>query len=143
MNKTNHSLSNVFDVEAVEVTDTSLPVVQTVQQREEEDIKDDFELTKSNLKSLLAQGESALEHAIEVAKSSEHPRAFEVVSNMIKQLADVNEQLLNLYNKKKQLEKVEDKNQANSAQTINNTAVFVGSTSELNRILENMNKDKQ
>lgn len=143
MNKTNHSLSNVFDVEAVEVTDTSLPVVQTVQQREEEDIKDDFELTKSNLKSLLSQGESALEHAIEVAKSSEHPRAFEVVSNMIKQLADVNEQLLNLYNKKKQLEKVEDKTQANSAQTINNTAVFVGSTSELNRIIENMNKDKQ
>ena len=70
---------------------------------------------------------------IEVARESEHPRAFEVLSGMIKNISDVNDRLMDLNKKKKDLDRKEEiKNIAN---TTNN--LFVGSTSELQKILKN------
>ena len=70
---------------------------------------------------------------IEVARESEHPRAFEVLSGMIKNISDVNDRLMDLNKKKKDLDRKEEiKNIAN---TTNN--LFVGSTAELQKILKN------
>lgn len=94
----------------------------------------DYEMTRNNLHSLLCQGQEALFHALEVAKQSEHPRAFEVVGNLVKQLADINHQLLDLSEKRQKLNI--EKEQTN----ITNNAIFVGSTAELNKMLRNFNK---
>ena len=70
---------------------------------------------------------------IEVARESEHPRAFEVLSGMIKNISDVNDRLMDLNKKKKDLDRKEEiKNIAN---TTNN--LFVGSTAELQKLLKN------
>jgi hypothetical protein len=67
---------------------------------------------------------------IEVARESEHPRAFEVLSNMIKNISDVNDRLMELNKKTKEItEEKEDKSK------ITNNNLFIGSTTELQRLL--------
>jgi hypothetical protein len=98
----------------------------------------DFEQSRKNLNILLMQGEDALMGALEVAKASEHPRAFEVVGNLMKQLADVNQQLLDLHKQKQQLENAESG--SGKKGVTNNNAIFVGSTTELNKLINKMSK---
>lgn len=98
----------------------------------------DYDQTRSNLHGLLQQGQDALNHALEVAKSSEHPRAFEVVGNLMKNIADINAQLMDLHSKKKTLD-TPVKGSEPSKQVTNN-AIFVGSTAELSKLIDNMGK---
>jgi hypothetical protein len=77
-----------------------------------------------------------LSHAIEVAKQSEHPRAFEVVGNLMKQIADINTQLMDLHQQKQKL----DAPAKGESKVTNNNAIFVGSTSELNKLINKMSK---
>ena len=140
--KIDKSLSEVFDIE---VTDTpkvgvtkQLVIKDDVVEEKQDVVNSDFEDTRKNLHILLAQGEDALMGALEVAKQSEHPRAFEVVGNLIKQMADVNQQLMDLHKQRKQLE---DESTSSSKKSVtNNNAIFVGSTAELNKLIKNMSK---
>ena len=68
---------------------------------------------------------------------SEHPRAFEVVGNLIKQLADVNQQLMDIHQQK---QKLDEPSKAEKSKVTNNNAIFVGSTAELNKMIKNMTK---
>lgn len=144
--KIDETLSDVFDLEPMSVKSgeiiTSSGEVVVPDQPKDEKIEYDYEKTRGNLHSLLAQGQDALMHALEVAKSSEHPRAFEVVGNLMKQLSDVNAQLLDLHEKKQKLDlpKTKQEESNGTKQVTNNNAIFVGSTSELNKMLSNMNK---
>src|SRR6056300_612679 len=137
---TDDKLSKVFDVEPMDKTDiikkdgTVLPAKS---EKMEENINFDYDRSRDNLHGLLVQGQDALMNALEIAKQSEHPRAFEVVGNLIKQLADVNEQLLNLHDKKQKLDN--PKSSEKKEGTTNNNAIFVGSTNELNKLLDNLN----
>jgi hypothetical protein len=88
----------------------------------------------------LNQGQDALYHALEIAKQSEHPRAFEVVGNLMKQLADTNEQLLALSERKQKLDLPRPSADGAPAKQVTNNAIFVGSTSELSNLIKNMNK---
>ena len=99
---TDESLSKIFDVEVLPKEEL-LPTPTTEGIYTSDKIEDDYEKSRENLKSLLLSGQAALEHALEVAKQSEHPRAFEVVGNLIKQLADVNQQLMDIHQQKKKL----------------------------------------
>lgn len=101
-------------------------------------LDDDFETTRSNLHSLLTQGQDALYHALEVAKQSEHPRAFEVVGGLVKHLSDINAQLLDLHKKKQSIESPTKED----SKTVTNNAIFVGSTSELSKMLNDIRKGK-
>ncbi len=93
----------------------------------------DFEFARQNYRELLLKGSEALEEMIEVARATEHPRAFEVLSGMMKNVSDINGNLLDLHKKKKEVDK-EDKPELPPGSTTNNN-VFVGSTSELQRFL--------
>ena len=77
---------------------------------------------------------------LEVAKQSEHPRAYEVVGNIMKQLADMNQQLLDIHQQKQKLDVPNKKEQTGNVTT--NNAIFVGSTNDLSRFLNNMNSEK-
>ena len=99
----------------------------------------DYEQTRNNLHSLLEQGQDALSSALAVAKQSEHPRAFEVVFNAIKQLSDINHQLLDLSKKRQEL-KGKDKDDLPTSVT--NNAFFLGSTMELNKMIKNIGGTK-
>jgi|688.fasta_scaffold00052_3 hypothetical protein len=97
----------------------------------------DCEQTRGNLYGLLQSGQDALDAALEIAKQSEHPRAFEVVGNLIKQLADINHQLLDVHTKKQKLVTKEPEQKATN---VTNNSIFVGSTAELSKLIDKMNK---
>lgn len=127
-------LSQVFDIAPTQKQEV-LPAVETVVINK--DLDNDFETTRSNLHSLLAQGQDALYHALEVAKQSEHPRAFEVVGGLVKHLSDVNAQLLDLHKRKQAIEAPTKKETS-----VTNNAIFVGNTSELSKMLNDLRKGK-
>lgn len=138
--KIDDNLSQVFDtpqitkIEGVEVIDGETgEIIKSAETRAD----DDFENARINLQQLLLQGKEALENALEVAKQSEHPRAFEVVGNLIKQLADVNQQLMDLHQQK---QKLDAPAKGEAKKVTNNNAIFVGSTAELNKLIKNMQK---
>jgi len=141
--KIDNNLSQVFDMEPVkegEIIMRTGEVVLPQTDKQSEKIEHDYDKTRSNLHGLLQTGEEALMHALEVAKSSEHPRAFEVVGNLIKQLSDINSQLLELHKQKQKLDTPTAKEGGDPAKTVtNNNAIFVGSTSELNKMIQKLN----
>lgn len=95
-------------------------------------IDNDYEYSRDTYYELVEKGKHSLELMIEVARESEHPRAFEVLSGMIKNISDVNDRLMDLNKKKKDIDKKDEiKNIAN---TTNN--LFVGSTTELQKLLK-------
>ena len=79
--KTDESLSKIFDVEEVPDGEVVLKPSSAVVIDSDNKIEDDYDKSRLNLHSLLLSGQAALEHALAVAKQSEHPRAFEVVGN--------------------------------------------------------------
>ena len=100
---------------------------------EEKNVDNDYKYSRDTYYELVEKGKQSLELLIEVARESEHPRAFEVLSGMIKNISDVNDRLMDLNKKKKDLDRKEEiKNIAN---TTNN--LFVGSTAELQKLLKN------
>ena len=101
-------------------------------------VDNDFEFARRTYYDLLVKGSEALEEMMEVARATEHPRAFEVLSGIMKNMADVNGNLLDLHKKKKEYHK-EDKPKE-IPQTTNNN-LFVGSTSDLQRML--LSQDSQ
>ena len=90
----------------------------------------DYEYSRDTYYDLIEKGRESLELMIEVARESEHPRAFEVLSGMIKGIADVNDKLMDLNKKQKELNK-EDK----PTDSTTNNNLFVGSTTDLQRML--------
>ncbi len=72
---------------------------------------------------------------LELAMQSEHPRAFEVLSTMLKNTSDMTDKLLELQKKKKELEQKKDQQSEGPTKTNNNTAIFIGSTSDLQKHL--------
>ena len=100
---------------------------------DEKNIKSDYDYSRETYYDLLEKGRESLEDMIEVARSSEHPRAYEVLSGMIKNLSDVNDKLMDLNKKNKDMNREEVKQVA--GQTTNN--VFLGSTADLQKLLQN------
>jgi len=92
--------------------------------------EDDFEVARNNLLNIIDKGNTALDGILSVADQSQHPRSYEVVSTLIKTLADANKDLLDLSKKKKEIIGRQE------PQTINNN-LFVGSTAELQKMLKN------
>ena len=135
--KIDETLSAEFGVEPIGKTEIITKDGDVVKQSSEK-IEDDYEVSRNNLRVILQQGQEALNKALEVAQQSEHPRAFEVVGNLMKQLADINQQLLDLHQQKQKLD--EPSKAEKAKQVTNNNAIFVGSTAELNKLIKNMAK---
>ena len=90
----------------------------------------DYEYSRETYYELLEKGKDALDTMVEVARESEHPRAYEVLSGMIKNLSDVNDKLMDLNKKNKDME--EPLKQVEHQQ--NN--IFLGSTADLQKLLK-------
>ena len=129
MNKLNEKLSEVLDIEPY-VKESNTEVVPV------DSIEDDAEYARQNLRKLIDKGSIAADHIVEIAKQSEHPRAFEVAANMMKNLADMNKDLLEIQKRKKDLTGV-----AESKSSINvDKAVFVDrpqNLSNFSRVVKN------
>lgn len=95
-----------------------------------ESVKQDFEFARGQMVSAIDKGREALDHMLEIAQQSQHPRAFEVVATLVKTLADANKDLLELSKRKADLT-----GETASPTTVNNN-LFVGSTADLQRLIK-------
>jgi hypothetical protein len=126
---------------ALGLPESSPPMVQKTQEVEivhaestDTNIDDDFATARRNLHKIIHQGNDALEEALLVAKTSEHPRAFEVVGGLIKTLVDANKDLLDIQKKLKDLKKSDDPKESSGSVNAQN-AIFVGSAAELQALV--------
>ena len=97
--------------------------------KDKKEIKDDYEFSRATYKALIGVGTQSMDALAELARESEHPRAFEVLSNHLKSIGDITDKLMKLQKNKKEL--TED----DVRREITNNNVFVGSTTELQRML--------
>ena len=103
-----------------------------------EDREKDYEYTRAELYRLIDQGQEAVQGALEVAQESGHPRAYEVATNAMKQVADMTDKLMDLQKKVKDLDE-----EKKGPSKVTNNAMFVGSTAELQKMLKQMNGGKR
>ena len=128
----NKNLSNFFNVSEP----SEKPIVEkntTGGTFDNNNFQKDYELAQSNYKDLLGSGTIALESALKVATESDSPRAFEVVAILLKTMSDLNNNMLDIHKKAK--DTTSQKVQVNQT----NNSVFVGSTKDLQNLL---NKDR-
>mgnify|MGYP001425214627 CR=1 FL=1 len=115
---------------AIDVTPTSKP--EKIQSKVKDDIQKDYDYTRANLYSLVEKGQEALNGILEVAGEGGSARAYEVAGQIIKSVADTTDKLMDLQKKVKEVD--EDKKQTTN--NVTNNALFVGSTSELSKMLK-------
>ncbi len=102
----------------------------------EDDIKDiekDYEYSRGQLYNLIEKGQEAIDGIMDVARNSDHPRAYEVAFQGIKNIADMTDKLIDLQKKMKTMD--EDSSMRKGPSTVNNT-MFIGSTAELQKFLK-------
>lgn len=138
MKNLNEKLSEALDIDPIEfevvepvvqpTTDVVLSTTPT-----QVAVEQDAEFARRNIRSLIEKGTLAMDNLLNVANASEHPRAYEVAAGLIKNLADLNKDLLDIQKKKRDLAPQE----TSSVKNVNvDKAVFVGSTAELVKLLK-------
>ena len=98
-----------------------------------DELKKDYEYTRGNLYSLIEKGQEAVDGILEVAQSSDQPRAYEVAGQLIKHVADVADKLGDLH---KKVNEIENPKGSSSDKQVTNNTMFVGSTAELAKFLK-------
>ena len=98
-----------------------------------EDIKKDYEYTRANLYSLIEKGQEAINGIMELAGEGASPRSYEVAGQLIKNVADTTDKLMEL---QKKIKDTEDETTKSTTNNVTNNALFVGSTSELSKLLK-------
>ena len=98
-----------------------------------EQLKKDYDYTRANLYSLIEKGQEAVDGILEVAQSSDQPRAYEVAGQMIKHVGDVADKLADLH---KKVNEIENPKGSSSDKQVTNNTMFVGSTAELAKFLK-------
>jgi len=135
MKKLNANLSELFDVEPIkeEPKVETLPAVVDYA----DPVNADADFARDNIRGLVLQGNQAVDELMLIARDGQHPRAFEVLSGLMKNLADMNKDLLEIQKRKKDLApKAESQNNLNI-----DKAVFVGSTAQLVKMLKNQKQE--
>ena len=127
------SLNDTFNTDPVEETDIVKEQKRKNQiQKLTDDVSKDYDYTRGNLYSLIEKGQEAINGIMEVAGETASPRAYEVAGQLIKSVADSTDKLMDLQKKVKEIDEDNPKTQ----NTVTNNALFVGSTSELSKMIK-------
>ena len=143
MSKFDKSIDDIFNIDPFSdpINDTetnkttTLPMMPstTVDSNDlDVDLKSAYDQTKDNLQDLISQGMDAMEEMLHIAKEGQHPRAFEVYGTLLKNVVDANKELLNVQKQMREMENAGKK----AGPTNIDKAVFVGTPSELNKLLK-------
>jgi hypothetical protein len=126
--KSHDGLAEIFDVEPINNNQiTATNPIHPIVPAENKEAERDFQYVRENLYGLIEKGSDAIDKALEVATESQHPRAFEVAGNLIKNIADLTDKLVTLQKVKHAM----DENPEKKVSVNVDKAVFVGSTAEL------------
>ena len=128
------NIEDILNMEVEPVKKPNLPKIKS----KDDDLEKDYEYTRGELYSLIDQGQEAVRGALEVAQESGHPRAYEVAVAAMKHVADMTEKLQDLHKKMKDLDE-----EIKGPKNITNNAMFVGSTTDLQKMLKQMGGGKR
>lgn len=137
MSKLDDNMKDVFNLPDEEVEVVQSEVVPEEKKARDEDVTKDYEYTRGQLYNLIEKGQEALNGILDVAASSDHPRAYEVAALMIKNLGDTTDKLMKLQKDTKEVKEGKDQK---GPSTVNNT-MFVGSTADLAKMLKRVEED--
>jgi hypothetical protein len=138
----NEKLNEIFNIEEQKQPESIGELINIPKQEiqissnKQEDLNVDYTTVRQNLKELISKGNTAIEGILHVASEGDSPRAYEVVGQLIKTLADANKDLLELHNKVKQIKSENTVTNNNQTQTKIDNAIFVGSTADLQKMLK-------
>ena len=131
MNNNYDSIDDALNIES-DIVETKPIKKPEIVKSKEDDIEKDYTYSRANLYSLIEKGQEAINGIMEVAGEGGSPRAYEVAGQLIKSVADTTDKLIDL---QKKLKDVEDEAKK-TTNNVTNNAVFVGSTSELQKMLK-------
>ena len=123
------SLNDTFNTDGSVEVDA---IVKADEVTKVDEVKKDYDYTRGNLYSLIEKGQEAINGIMEVAGETASPRAYEVAGQLIKSVADTTDKLVDLQKKVKEL----DEDNPKTPNSVTNNALFVGSTSELSKMLK-------
>jgi len=138
MNTFDKNMEQIFDVTPIEEEKKKTSEIVAVKYNEpdvKQDLTDAYQQSKENLQEIIDQGKEAMEEILNIAKAGQHPRAFEVYGTLLKNMVDANKELLNI---QKTMRDMDGKKKGDGDTKIDK-AIFVGSTAELNKFLNNKN----
>ena len=133
-------MTEIFDVTPTVIEKTEkLPakIESQVTKNLDVDLDSDYQESRQTLKDLVTKGNQAIDHLLAIASETEHPRAFEVVATLIKNTAEANEKLMVMQKTIRELKNIKK----NDSGVNVDKAIFVGSTSELSKLLKAKNAD--
>ena len=125
---------NTVETVADEITPEKTQPVKKVDSKDE--VTDDYEYARSNLYLLVDKGQEAVNGALDLAMSSDHPRAYEVAGQLIKHVGDVADKLMALQKDKKSVK------EESAKKVVTNNSLFVGSTADLQKMQKDASKKK-
>ena len=130
MSKVDEKLNNTFEVELVE---DPLPIESSDDSDDrKEDTQTDYVQSRENFYELVEKGKKALDGAMDIARETDQPRAYEVVAQLLKNVTDTNKEIIELQKRMEDLKAHERK----LGNTNINNALFVGSTADLQKMLQ-------
>ena len=127
------SIDDALNTKCEIVKTEGQPAELKVPDKSSQDLTKDYEYTRANLYSLIEKGQEAINGIMELAGESASPRAYEVAGQLIKSVADTTDKLADL---QKKLKDLEEDNTKKGPSSVTNNALFVGSTSELSKLLK-------
>ena len=128
-------LDKVFNVDESPEAEV-IPKTNKLHLSKGEDVDKDYEYARGNLYSLIDKGQEAVNGALDLAMSSDHPRAYEVAGQLIKNVGDVADKLMALQKDKK------NGKEEGAKKVVTNNAFFMGSTADLQKMLKQASKKK-
>lgn len=146
MSKFDERMSNIFNVDPIEIEEESnqgefLPAVKPSvldKLNLDADLKTDYDASRQTYEDIIEKGKNAIDDMLAIARETEHPRAFEVVATLLKTVTESNDKLIDLQKKVRDL----SGNKEKSGDTKIKNAIFVGSTAELAKMVKDMRNDE-
>ena len=125
------SIDKALNISETDIVPTKKETLRKEDTPKKNEVEKDYEYTRANLYSIIEKGQEAINGIMEVAGESASPRAYEVAGQLIKSVADTTDKLMDLQKKVKDLNEYSPK-----TNNLTNNALFVGSTSELSKMLK-------
>ena len=126
MNKSEQLLKNL---------ENNLPVLPQTPEQLNKDVADDYEFSRETYRNLVTKSNDAIEQMMNLAMQSEHPRAFEVLSNMLKNTSDMTDKLMELQKKRKAMTDKDEADGPTAPPALTQNNIFMGSTTDLQKHL--------
>jgi hypothetical protein len=133
MSKFDDNMEEIFDIDVTAI-EAKGEMIKQIDSEMSVDATKDYEYTRANLYNLIDKASEAINDVLDLARESNHPRAYEVAGNFIKQTADMTDKLIDLQKKIKDLDKVDKKSAAINGNVTNN--MFFGTTADLQLMLK-------